>query len=1254
MGERTNLALNTEPMIDENSELILGNDIDPNYIETYYLDGMGFAHNPMNTFSPKNEYNSLNPWEKVFVQYYQHSDTWMDHPIDSVKIFNTQTILDAKLTGGDINDNSGNPAQDVATRLGISKNYEQLITRQDFLCSFVEIPSSLPHGGKYFANTYINYYIDNSNASTIGWIYDPEADTWERVDGTLHIPESITGVTGRLTGSFGDSWWHPVVFTGNGMFIDDDGDGVKETMIATVYGGGCHLIQSTDLGLTWTLRSVIFDRKDSNKYYNPNGTPISGFVEPSLTLCADGSLLSILRVGNNLPLWQTRSFDNGLTWTEPEIMPGGTNAMSIYPGAVLLDNGVLVACTGRPNTTVVFSLDGCGYKWDYLTTVYDDAANRQRESTGNSSITQIGSNMAFITGDYGFAENRPSGIWGRVIEVTRNEVLSPKITEAVLKASSDRFELGGTLSLYFSGIFDSNGRLIDVDDCDVKFYSESPEILSVNENTGVVSALSYGTANVVAALTYQGVTVLSNTVEITAIDVERLDHVTLAPEDWTLDVGQIQSVNAIARNKNGTQLVQDVSFSYFSDDPSIATVDSNGMITGVAPGYTKIWSTATKNGVSKTASTIILVNSPLWEVADFENGTVGNNLGATDYSPHFTINVPNSQKPKYSDAYATSGSQSLHFLDDDSTNPPGVGANTPALRREYSGRQAVVVEFMLRPVNAQNGIYFGIGDGVGHTGASVCWIRLLNPAKEPEVAVGSFSAGAWLSYGNFGIAVNEWHKVRIEACTDKPAKLYIDDRFITEIKVCVPRTNLTNFTAYGGVNSNELSKKDEMYLDDLKVMTFDMSMGDDNKLTDLRFDGETIQGFDPDVFIYNITLPKEKMGRSFEAIPANPANDVIIDYIDDAVVTCTVRGGVIDQVYRVNITWQNPTAPPIMIPPVVTTPEDLEVETGEDGNVTIKAKELAKAKSLEIKGEANITVSKEVLASIGTDEDLTVSVKKVQTDDLSLSNKLLVGNRPVFEFKFKAGEKTISEFGGEITIAIPYELAENEKPEHIRIYYIDDEGNATRVENAYYDEETKSVIFKTSHFSLYAVGYSEASFKDVKGWAEEYIYYLADRGIISGRGNGIFAPDDNISRAEFVKILSGVAGADLSKYTQTNFADVKESDWFAPAVAWAAEFGVTKGVGGNNFAPNAKITREDMAVMILRFAEKMGYTLSERVQPAEFTDQKDIADYAEEAVSKMQKAGIISGKPNNLFDPKGSATRAEASKMIAVLLQIIR
>lgn len=73
----------------------------------------------------------------------------------------------------------------------------------------------------------------------------------------------------------------------------------------------------------------------------------------------------------------------------------------------------------------------------------------------------------------------------------------------------------------------------------------------------------------------------------------------------------------------------------------------------------------------------------------------------------------------------------------------------------------------------------------------------------------------------------------------------------------------------------------------------------------------------------------------------------------------------------------------------------------------------------------------------------------------------------------------------------------------------------------------------------------------------------------------------------------------------------------------------------------------------MRFADKMGYTLSEEVQPAEFTDQKDIAAYAEEAVSKMQKAGIISGKPNNLFDPKGSATRAEASKMIAVLLQII-
>ena len=334
-------------------------------------------------------------------------------------------------------------------------------------------------------------------------------------------------------------------------------------------------------------------------------------------------------------------------------------------------------------------------------------------------------------------------------------------------------------------------------------------------------------------------------------------------------------------------------------------------------------------------------------------------------------------------------------------------------------------------------------------------------------------------------------------------------------------------------------------------------------------------------------------------------------------------------------------------------PKDLKVEADENGKVIIPSDELSGTESIEIKGEVSITFNKEAVESIGIYRDASVSIKKVDNSTLSSANRKLAGDRPVFAFEVKSGEKTVSKIKGEVTLAIPYELSAGEKAEYIRVYYVDDNGITTRVSNCYYDIETASVVFRTDDISnyMYAIGYSEINFNDTKGWAEQYIYYLADRGIISGKGNGTFAPDDSITRAEFVKLLSGVADADLSNYTTYEFADVKASDWFASSVAWANEIGITKGVGGNKFAPNANITREEMAVMIARFADKIGYSLSEISASTTFNDHSDISTFAAEAVARVQKAGIINGKPNNLFDPKGKATRAEGAKVIATLMQ---
>jgi hypothetical protein len=183
-----------------------------------------------------------------------------------------------------------------------------------------------------------------------------------------------------------------------------------------------------------------------------------------------------------------------------------------------------------------------------------------------------------------------------------------------------------------------------------------------------------------------------------------------------------------------------------------------------------------------------------------------------------------------------------------------------------------------------------------------------------------------------------------------------------------------------------------------------------------------------------------------------------------------------------------------------------------------------------------------------------------------------------------------------------------------------------------------------------------AYFDDVSGlkedhWASEDIYYLANRGIVNGKEDHRFAPDDPVTRAEFVKILSGVAVADVSVLPAPEFGDVAQNAWYAPFVAWASENGVASGSGGD-FRPGAHITRQDMAVMIHRFLKNV---VKEDIPAANessfFDDDNRISDYAKEAVLYLRQAGVINGAGGNIFSPGGGATRAEAATMLAGLMR---
>jgi hypothetical protein len=120
------------------------------------------------------------------------------------------------------------------------------------------------------------------------------------------------------------------------------------------------------------------------------------------------------------------------------------------------------------------------------------------------------------------------------------------------------------------------------------------------------------------------------------------------------------------------------------------------------------------------------------------------------------------------------------------------------------------------------------------------------------------------------------------------------------------------------------------------------------------------------------------------------------------------------------------------------------------------------------------------------------------------------------------------------------------------------------------------------------------------------------------------------------------------------FSDVPEDRWYSDAVKWAAANGIISGYGDGRFGPEDNITRQELVVILDRYAEYVGLTLNSQLSTFNlFNDDADIADYAKEAIERFFAAGIINGKPGSIFDPKGNATRAEVAAMLMRFIEAV-
>ena len=143
-----------------------------------------------------------------------------------------------------------------------------------------------------------------------------------------------------------------------------------------------------------------------------------------------------------------------------------------------------------------------------------------------------------------------------------------------------------------------------------------------------------------------------------------------------------------------------------------------------------------------------------------------------------------------------------------------------------------------------------------------------------------------------------------------------------------------------------------------------------------------------------------------------------------------------------------------------------------------------------------------------------------------------------------------------------------------------------------------------------------------------------------------------MTRGMFVTALGRLANADVSGYAKSSFSDVKSDAYYMGYIEWASKNNIVNGVGNGKFAPYQSITREQMAVIMSNYAKTIGYTLPKVHVENIFADNGKISAYAKEAVKQMQMAGVISGKNGNLFDPQGTATRAEVSAVLRRFVEL--
>ena len=181
--------------------------------------------------------------------------------------------------------------------------------------------------------------------------------------------------------------------------------------------------------------------------------------------------------------------------------------------------------------------------------------------------------------------------------------------------------------------------------------------------------------------------------------------------------------------------------------------------------------------------------------------------------------------------------------------------------------------------------------------------------------------------------------------------------------------------------------------------------------------------------------------------------------------------------------------------------------------------------------------------------------------------------------------------------------------------------------------------------SLPSVG-DKLPFTDMNGhWAYDAVSYAYKNSLMNGVNASRFAPDSTLNRAMMVTMLYRMTGSPAVSGNSV-FSDVPSGKWYSDAVQWASVNGVVNGVGKDRFAPDTQITREQMASMMMRYAQFKQYSTGKSADLSAFNDAGSISSWALESMKWANAAGLINGRTASTIAPQDTATRAEAATIL--------